>query len=140
MRRFASGVDVGTLFLSPKGRIDRRPFIVGVIVLIAVLALFQWLAVGEWWHVPVGWVFYPAWVYVAVCVLAKRLHDRGRSGWWAAAILIGFNFTWPYPDSLIGAVGLVVVVWAAVELGWMKGEEGANRHGPPLNVPTTPVP
>ena len=27
------------LFLSPKGRIDRRPFIVGVIVLVAVLAL-----------------------------------------------------------------------------------------------------
>ena len=140
MRRFASGVDLGTLFLVPRGRIDRRPFIVGVVVLIAVLAVFPWLAVGEWWHVPVGWVFYPAWVYGAVCVLAKRLHDRGRSGWWAAAILTGFNFTWPYPDSLIGAVGLVVVVWAAVELGWMKGEEGADLHGPPLNVPTTPVP
>ena len=73
-------------------------------------------------------------------MLAKRLHDRGRSGWWAAAILIAFNFTWPYPDSLIGAAGLLVVLWAAVELGWMKGEEGANRHGPPLNAPTTPAP
>lgn len=134
MRRFASGVDLGTLFLSPRGRIDQRPFIVGVIVLISVLALFQWPAVGQWWHVPIGWIFYPAWVYAAVCVLAKRLHDRGRNGWWAAAILIGFNFIWPYPDSLIGVAGLVVVVWAAVELGWMRGEDGANRHGPPLEV------
>ncbi|MFN3815075.1 DUF805 domain-containing protein [Brevundimonas sp.] len=127
------------MFLAPKGRIDRRPFIVGVIMLIALLALFQLMAVGQWWHVPLGWVVYPVWVYAAVCVLAKRLHDRGRSGWWAGGVVIGFNFIWPYPDSLIGVAGLAVVLWATVELGWMQGEEGANRHGPPLNVPTTPA-
>ncbi|WP_262422653.1 DUF805 domain-containing protein [Brevundimonas denitrificans] len=102
-----------------------------MVVLVAVLALFQWFAVGQWWHVPVGWVFYPAWVYAAVCVLAKRLHDRGRSGWWAAGVLIGFNFIWPYPDSLVGAAGLIVIIWAAVELGWMKGEEGRTGTARP---------
>ncbi len=134
IRRFASGVSVSALFLSPKGRIDRRPFAVGAVVLVAILALFQWLAVGEWWHVTVGWVFYPAWVYGAVCVLAKRLHDRGRSGWWAAGVLIAFNFVWPVPDTLISIPALIIVGWAAVELGWMQGEEGANRHGPALGA------
>lgn len=131
MGRFALGVSLPFLFLSPKGRIERRAFVIGVIVLVAILALFQWRAVGTWWHVTVGWVFYPAWVYAAACVLAKRLHDRGRSGWWAAGILIGFNFVWPWPDTLISLLALIVVAWGAVELGWMKGEEGTNRHGPP---------
>lgn len=126
--------DLGSLFLSPRGRMDRRPFIVGVVVLVAALAVFQWLAVGTWWHVPVGWVVYPLLIYGAVCVIAKRLHDRGRSGWLAPLVLLGFNAVWPYPDSLTGLVGTAILIWAAIELGWLRGEEGANRHGPPLPV------
>lgn len=115
-----SPISPASLFLSPKGRIGRRLFMIGVIALVCLLAMFQWAAAGEWWHVPAGWLFYPAWIYAAVCVLAKRLRDRGRSAWWSAPILVGFNFVWPWPDSLAGIAALIVVGWAAVELGWKE--------------------
>lgn len=92
-----------------------------VIALIVCLGVFQLAAVGRWWHVPVGWLFYPIWIYAAVCVLTKRLRDRGRGRWWSVPVLIGFNFIWPWPDSLIGIFALVVVIWAGVELGGRKG-------------------
>lgn len=55
----------------------------------------------------------------SIAVLARRLHDSDRSGWW---ILIVFL-------PLIG--GLVLLVFAV-----LPGTQGDNRFGPP--APTTP--
>jgi uncharacterized membrane protein YhaH (DUF805 family) len=52
------------------------------------------------------------WPNLAVC--AKRLHDRGQSGWW---ILISF-------------LPVIGNVWMVVNLGVMRGDEGPNRYGP----------
>ena len=73
-------------------------------------------------------------LFTGACVLSKRLHDRGRSGWWAAVILLAavavhdtIEF-WDFPFVL-------VLVWAIVELGVLAGEQGANRFGPnPLKI------
>ena len=35
-----------------------------------------------------GWFVYPPVLFVAACVTSKRLHDRGRSGWWAGLVLL----------------------------------------------------
>ena len=67
--------------------------------------------------------------YCAACVLSKRLHDRGRSGWWAALILLAIVGVWPQPAGFFDFLFVVVLVWAGVELGAMPGEAGTNRYG-----------
>jgi uncharacterized membrane protein YhaH (DUF805 family) len=77
-----------------------------------------------------GWIVYPVLLFMAACVVSKRLHDRGKSGWWAALVLFGFIVVWPEPDGFFDFLGVIALVWAAVELAVLMGEEGANRYGP----------
>jgi uncharacterized membrane protein YhaH (DUF805 family) len=63
-------------------------------------------------------------------VLSKRLHDRGRSGWWSALIVFAVVAVWPRPDNFFDFIFALVLVWAGVELGAMPGEAGTNRYGP----------
>ena len=53
-------------------------------------------------------------IWFSLAVGAKRCHDRGRSGWFQAIMLI----------PIIGAI------WLLIELGFLKGTEGENRFGP----------
>ncbi len=53
--------------------------------------------------------------WASLATTAKRLHDRGRSGWF---MLI----------SLIPLVGL----WLIIEVGFLRGDEGANEYGQPV--------
>ncbi|WP_374577298.1 DUF805 domain-containing protein [Phenylobacterium sp. J367] len=106
-----------------------------MLVLLAVAAVYEAL-VGPTLHWLTGWFVYPALLYCGACVLSKRLHDRGRSGWWAALILASVVAVWPHPVGFLDFLFFVVVVWAGIELGVMSGEQGANRYGPnPLRAP-----
>ena len=117
------------LFWSASGRLARTPFLVACAVLIAIAAGYEaW--VGPTLHWLTGWVAYPALLYSAACVLSKRLHDRGRSGWWAALVLFALVAVWPTPHGFGALVFALILVWAAIELGVMQGEDGANRFGP----------
>jgi uncharacterized membrane protein YhaH (DUF805 family) len=118
----------GELFFSADGRSPRAPSLMAAGLLIAVAALYEAI-VGPTLHWLTGWFVYPALFYCGACVLSKRLHDRGRSGWWAALILFAVVAVWPRPDSFFDFV-FAVVVWAGVELGAMPGEAGTNRYGP----------
>lgn len=122
-----TSLDLPQLFLSSSGRAGRLPFALGVAVLLVLLAL---------WHVLVP---APAWLdalfgflvfFSGACVLSKRLHDRGRSGWLGAVVLLSFVLVWPHPAGMIDLVALLVLAWAAIELGLLPGEAGANRYGP----------
>jgi len=53
-------------------------------------------------------------VLITYTVVAKRLHDRGRSGLWQLAVLV----------PVIGWL------WLAFELFILPGSPGANRYGP----------
>jgi len=53
-------------------------------------------------------------IWFSLAVGAKRCHDRNRSGWFQAIVLI----------PIIGAI------WLLIELGFLKGTEGENRFGP----------
>ena len=119
----------GELFFSASGRAARAPSWLAALVLLAVAAVYEAL-VGPTLHWLTGWFVYPALVYCGACVLSKRLHDRGRSGWWAALILASVVAVWPHPDGFLDFVFFLVLVWAAIELGAMPGEQGANRYGP----------
>ena len=120
-------IDWPELFFSSSGRVSRLPFLLAAVSLIVMLALYQ-SALGD--NVFTGVFAYPLLFFSGACVLSKRLHDRGRSGWWAAVILFAFIMIWPHPESMLDFLGLVVIAWAVVELGLMSSEQGANRFGP----------
>ncbi len=48
-----------------------------------------------------------------------RLHDRGLSAWWLLLALV----------PLFGVIALLVVI------GFLRGEAGPNRYGPPQSPP-----
>jgi uncharacterized membrane protein YhaH (DUF805 family) len=91
-------------------------------------------------------------IWIGFALGAKRLHDRGRTGWWLAwqmlALIIAVTATAvvtvlskeePYATDYIVAsfviavvFGLVVVVigiWLFIEIGFLKGTQGPNRFG-----------
>ncbi len=117
------------LFLSSNGRLARTPFLVASGVLIGAAVLYEAIA-GYTLHWLTGWLVYPALLFSGACVLSKRLHDRGRSGWWSMLILIAIVAVWPQPEHFLDFMFSLVILWAVVELGVMGGEQGANRYGP----------
>ncbi len=116
------------LFLSSNGRLARTPFLVAAAVLLGAAVLYEAIA-GYTLHWLTGWVVYPALLFSGACVLSKRLHDRGRSGWWALLILVAVVAVWPQLEHFLDFLFSLVLVWAIVELGVMGGEQGANRYG-----------
>ncbi len=113
------------LFLDPRGRIGRTTF-----WLYGVGAL---LGLGIIGHLLLGIArvrpesadhlinLLLAWPVIATS--AKRWHDRDKSGWWVAVVL----------------VPVVGWIWALVENGCLRGTAGPNRFGAdPLRVSTGP--
>tara|TARA_R110002124_G_scaffold104901_1_gene255310 strand:+ start:2144 stop:2644 length:501 start_codon:yes stop_codon:yes gene_type:complete len=90
-------------------------------------------------------------VYVASIALGvRRLHDRGRSGWWLmiyssplafSCVLLARNGGLPGEPSspVFITTGVAVLaafafyVWGFIDIGVRKGRPGPNRYGP---VPT----
>ena len=117
------------LFFSSAGRLARGPFLLAALVLIVILTIYE-AVTGPTLTLLTGWLFYPAMLFAAACVLSKRLHDRGRTGWLAAVILLAVIAVWPAPAGLFDFLFALVIIWAVVELGVLSGEQGANRYGP----------
>ncbi|MFL5295463.1 MAG: DUF805 domain-containing protein [Phenylobacterium sp.] len=133
-------VDWSQLFFSADGRAARAPSWIAALLLLVMAAAYEALA-GPTIHWITGWFAYPPLFYCGACVLSKRLHDRGRSGWWAALVLAAVVAVWPEPNRSYGFSSFffaLALVWAAVELGVMPSEHGANRYGPnPLRAPVS---
>lgn len=122
-------IDWLELFFSSTGRVPRGPFILAAAVLILIASLYE-AAFGPTVTLLTGWFVYPALLFSGCCVLSRRLHDRGRSGWLAAVVVLALVLAWPAPDDLPGYIAGIVILWTVVELGVMPGEQGANRFGP----------
>ena len=85
-------------------------------------------------------IYGAAYWYIFFCV--GRLHDRNRSGWWVALLLVPWLGYWIgataeryYPGSFatmakIIAVGLVPCLWLVIEVAFRRGTRGSNRYGP----------
>lgn len=131
-------MDWGELFFSAAGRAPRAPSLMAAGLLLLVAALYEAI-VGPTLHWITGVFVYVPLFFSGCCVLSKRLHDRGRSGWWSALILVAIVADWPRPDSFFDFLFAIVLVWAAVELGAMPGEAGANRYGPNPLRPATAI-
>ncbi len=70
---------------------------------------------------PLSAIFAVATLLPAAAITVRRLHDTGRSGWWA---LIG----------LVPLIGDLVIVVFAVQ----AGEPGPNRYGPDPRAAAAP--
>ena len=117
------------LFFSAAGRAPRAPSVIAAVLLLAIAALYE-SVIPPTLHWITGLFVYVPLFFSGCCVLSKRLHDRGRSGWWAALVLASIMAVWPRPEGFFDFLFALVVVWAVVELGVMPGETGANRYGP----------
>jgi uncharacterized membrane protein YhaH (DUF805 family) len=127
-------IDWIQLFFSSAGRLPRTPFLIASAVLFALLAVYDGAA-NAVLHWITGWVVYPVLIFSAACVLSKRLHDRGRSGWWSALVLLAVAAIWPTPHGFFAFLFCLIAAWAVIDLAAMPGEQGINRFGPnPLRV------
>jgi uncharacterized membrane protein YhaH (DUF805 family) len=102
-------------FWSPKGRTNRLTYI-GILIVLGVLAfaiLFNspLAATSRLVNLPI--------LVLSMIVTARRLHDMGRSGWWALLMLL------PILNML---VFLVLAVF--------PGDTGPNKYGPPQGANT----
>jgi uncharacterized membrane protein YhaH (DUF805 family) len=113
-------MDYKYLFTSFEGRIPRKSFWIGVVILVAVgivLTIIDLLAGTYSARSGIGLlsgIWSLASIYFSLAIYAKRWHDRGKSGWWSLIILI----------PIVGAI------WILVELGCMRGTDGPNQYGP----------
>ncbi len=97
-------------------------------LLVLTLIYRHWMGAPGW----TGWIVYPALLFCAACILCKRLHDRGRAGWWAGLVLLAAGTaSWPMSYDWRAAILLVAVV----DLGLWPGQKGGNRFGPGLVGP-----
>jgi uncharacterized membrane protein YhaH (DUF805 family) len=103
-------MDWQQLFLSFDGRINRQPFWIGSLILLAVNVL----VVGVLGQGFLGAVASLALLYPSIAVGMKRWHDRDKSGWW----------------MLIGLIPVIGWIWTLVECGLLEGTAGANSYGP----------
>jgi uncharacterized membrane protein YhaH (DUF805 family) len=122
--------------LSSVGRSSRAPFAVAGAAVLGVLWAYRNL-LGHVAHMLAGWMFWPIWLFCAASVLAKRLHDRGRSGWWSAIILLAVLLAFGQPSLVVAIPCSLVLAWSLIDLGLMPGEPGSNRYGP---NPVAPLP
>ncbi len=97
------------LYLDFNGRINRKPFWIGMVILFLANLIISAILGGFLLQL----VFWIVIAYPSIAVSAKRCHDRGKSAWWCLLFLIP----------------LVGVVWAIIDLGILEGDSGDNRYG-----------
>ena len=113
------------LFFAFEGRISRPLFWFGMLVPVLVIFSLEALMIllilqlrGPAYVDADGFFMITSiacipltWIHLAV--MAKRWHDRDKSGWW----------------SLVGLIPYVGPLWIWIELGFFPGT-GTNRYGP----------
>lgn len=67
------------------------------------------------------------WMGTALAV--KRLHDRGKSGWWIFAFGVPAMFAVMAPFKPVLVIAGIAKLWYIFELGFMKGDLGPNMYG-----------
>lgn len=108
-------MDVGKLYISLRGRINRKTY------WLAMLSLFVPSFFAEMMKystddvmVGLGSIVSTTLIWPYFAVQIKRWHDRSKSGWWCLINLIPIG-----------------PIWALIELGFLKGTPCANFYGLP---------
>jgi uncharacterized membrane protein YhaH (DUF805 family) len=105
------------LLFSFKGRISRGQywrgclFLIGLAIVVTMLAIM--VGAPDDFLTALPGVFFLLYIIPSIALYNKRLHDRGKSGWF-------------------GLLGLIPVVgwWIAIEVMFLGSQEGENEYGP----------
>jgi uncharacterized membrane protein YhaH (DUF805 family) len=101
------------LYFSAGGRISRRQYWLASLPLLGAQLLAELLIASEIEPAIVALVSLAV-AIPSLVITIKRLHDRGRSGWFVA----------------LAAIPLLGAIWLLIETGLLPGMRGANRFGP----------
>lgn len=137
-------MDFAYLYTSLEGRINRKPYWIATLILLAISIPVQLIAlymVGMAATVIIGLIF----LYPGFALAVKRAKDRNRPIWLVAglfAVVLISNFMQAAgahetaagePTGIFLVVSLVLLVYAIymlVELGFLRGTVGPNQYGP----------
>lgn len=115
--------------------------IIGLAVFLITSGYPQWVS-------ALGFSPVIALIWISAATVVRRLHDRGRSGWWAIGyfviplllVLAGVwlettGMTVTYPAASWASLALFLAAaglngWAQVDIGFLRGQRSANRYGP----------
>lgn len=142
-------MDFSYLYLSTEGRIGRKMWWSGHIILAAIGILLSMIFDAIFPPMSlasrlIGFIFMLVIAYPSYAVSAKRFQDRNKNGSLAAIMIglailssllrlfgIGTDPTAPGMISMIlGFATLGVAIWYLIELGILRGTAGDNRYGP----------
>jgi uncharacterized membrane protein YhaH (DUF805 family) len=102
-----------SVFFSANGRMNRNDFWIAALALIGAWFLSLFL------H-ALAFVAFLVLAYCWVCILSKRLHDAGRSGWLnLIPLVVGFGAM--IVTMVIGGVAMVTAISAGGNLDWSPG-------------------
>lgn len=148
------------LLTTANGRISRQQWWIGTVVVIVigiVLSIVLGLVLGAWGQLIVSLAL----LYPTYCIGVKRRQDRDNNGLDLKILLgvsavanilqifgigstmtdMGSGVMVPTPDLWLSIVYLavgVLAIYLLVQLGFLKGTDGANSYGPdPLGYPAT---
>jgi uncharacterized membrane protein YhaH (DUF805 family) len=109
-------------YFSFEGRIGRQSYWLRSLALggINIVAAILFAVAGEGGAVAIvsvllGIAIYAASTFAGLATVVKRLHDRGRSGWFMLISLIPF-----------------VGIWLLIEVGFLAGSNTPNEYGDPV--------
>jgi uncharacterized membrane protein YhaH (DUF805 family) len=127
------------------GRLSRLGYWRAYLVLLILgggfwcLGLFAILAIGAWGAVLL--IPTPLALVGNVAIAVRRLHDRGKSGWWVVPLILlpqlislGLSAQTaaaasPLVTLAASLLGIGLSVWGWVEIGFRRGKPDANRYG-----------
>jgi uncharacterized membrane protein YhaH (DUF805 family) len=121
------------------GRISRSDYWLSWLLwLIAGAALFFASLLLGWlpYLVICLWLIFALLAFNSIIAVGrKRLHDRGKTGWWLLLFYLGpiaCHVTGQISDltNIFNAASLGLFAWAIVELGVLPGTVGPNKYGP----------
>ncbi|MBW8814107.1 MAG: DUF805 domain-containing protein [Caulobacterales bacterium] len=141
-----------------RGRMGRGAYAATMICLLAAgwLAHPLWVAIARTVPASMGYAAVGmlaidvAILWMIVCVVAQRLHDVGRGGWWQLAplgvLILGAGLAQPAWASRLGltevqaeqVLGLAALVYLGflVALGCVRTRPGGDRFGQPGGHPS----
>ena len=108
-----NGMSITQVWFSFEGRIGRQTYWLKYFLPWLGLNIVAGIIDATTGVPAVGLVVALVGLWVGLAAGAKRCHDRDRSGWFQAIMLI----------PIIG------IIWLLIELGFLKGSEGENRFG-----------
>lgn len=124
-----------TFLLSFEGRVTRYDwwvrYFVPLLGLNVLFGIFD-AALGTQFF---GVILSLAMLWPGLAITAKRLHDRGRTGWLQALPLglvilaIVLAFASGTLGAVLGVVAGIVSIWFIIEIGFLRGTRGKNDYG-----------